>query len=148
MKKERLMKVYVASSWRNNEQPAVVERLREEGFEVYDFKNNDNRGADFHWRDIDPKWADWSPEDAASALNHSIAQHAFDVDMSNLEWCDALVYVQPCGVSASLELGWAVGSGRPSIVLMRDGDPELMLKMATIVTSIDAVVAELNKHRS
>ena len=33
------MKIYVASSWRNAQQPAVVARLREAGHEVYDFRN-------------------------------------------------------------------------------------------------------------
>ncbi len=32
------MKLYVASSWRNKEQPVVVEMLRQAGHEVYDFR--------------------------------------------------------------------------------------------------------------
>ena len=32
-------KIYVASSWRNREQPSVVKALREAGHEVYDFRN-------------------------------------------------------------------------------------------------------------
>ena len=50
--------------------------------------------------------------------------------MDALEACDALVMVQPCGRSAALELGWAVGAGKPTIVLLADGEPELMLLMA------------------
>ena len=137
------MRVYVASSWRNDFQPTVVRALRDAGHEVYDFRNDDGRGADFHWRDIDPSWQQWSPDEAKSALEHPVAQHAFSVDMGSLEWCEALVYVQSCGVSASLELGWAVGAGRKAIVLMRDGDPELMLKMAVIVTTLEDVVSAL-----
>lgn len=33
------MKIYVASSWRNQYQPEVVATLRAVGHEVYDFKN-------------------------------------------------------------------------------------------------------------
>lgn len=33
------MKIYVASSWRNERQPEVVEHLRSFGYEVYDFRN-------------------------------------------------------------------------------------------------------------
>lgn len=33
------MKIYVASSWRNAYQPQVVDALRKEGNEVYDFRN-------------------------------------------------------------------------------------------------------------
>lgn len=32
------MRVYVATSWRNEFQPGVVAALREDGHEVYDFK--------------------------------------------------------------------------------------------------------------
>ncbi|HEX5368491.1 MAG TPA: hypothetical protein VFY10_03670, partial [Dehalococcoidia bacterium] len=51
-------------------------------------------------------------------------------DMSALRDCDALVMLQPCGRSAALELGWAAGAGKPTIVLLADGEPELMLKVA------------------
>jgi nucleoside 2-deoxyribosyltransferase len=54
----------------------------------------------------------------------------FRYDEDALERCDALVMVQPCGRSAALELGWAAGAGKPTIVLLADGEPELMLKMA------------------
>lgn len=32
-------RIYVASSWRNNVQPLVVQTLRVAGLDVYDFKN-------------------------------------------------------------------------------------------------------------
>jgi hypothetical protein len=42
------------------------------------------------------------------------------------------VLVQPCGASAHLEFGWAVGAGKRTAVLLSDSDfrPDLMLKMA------------------
>ncbi len=138
-----IRRVYVASSWRNEFQPVVVERLRVEGFEVYDFKD---AGARFHWRDIDSEWESWTPEQMEAALQNPIAEHAYSVDFSHLEWCDAAVYVQPCGVSASLELGWAAGSGRKAIALVRHGEPELMLKMADLATDLDQVVEMLRRH--
>ena len=39
MKEEKNMNIYVASSWRNAMQPAIVAALRRWGHEVYDFKN-------------------------------------------------------------------------------------------------------------
>jgi hypothetical protein len=33
-------KIYVASSWRNEYYPEVVEKLREAGHEVYDFRKS------------------------------------------------------------------------------------------------------------
>ena len=32
------MKIYVASSWRNQHQPEIVTMLRANGFKVYDFR--------------------------------------------------------------------------------------------------------------
>lgn len=55
------MKIYVASSWKNNYQPGVVAHLRENGFEVYDFKNPGPHDKGFGWSQIDPNWRKWSP---------------------------------------------------------------------------------------
>jgi hypothetical protein len=63
-------------------------------------------------------------------MSDSRIERGFDYDMTALRNCDALVMVQPCGRSAALELGWACGAGKPTIVLLADGEPELMLRMA------------------
>ena len=51
-----MRKIYVASSWRNDNQPEVVEKLKDAGHEVYDFRHPsvDNNG--FGWSEIDPDW--------------------------------------------------------------------------------------------
>ena len=63
-----VQRIYVASSWRNEHQPAVVEALRGTGFEVYDFRHPrpDNEG--FGWSEIDPDWQRWTPETYRDAL--------------------------------------------------------------------------------
>jgi hypothetical protein len=71
-----------------------------------------------------------------SGLQHPIAEQGFRYDMDALEWCDTCVMLMPCGRSASLELGWAVGAGKKTAVLIvEDQEPELTLKMAGLVTS-------------
>ena len=50
------MKIYVASSWGNMFQPKVVVALREDGHDVYDFKDSPS----FQWSEIDLKWRGWS----------------------------------------------------------------------------------------
>ena len=42
-------KIYVASSWRNEFYPEVVEKLREAGHEVYDFRNPPSGDPGFKW---------------------------------------------------------------------------------------------------
>lgn len=137
------MRVYVASSWRNQQQPEVVSRLRADGHEVYDFKDADG----FHWTEVDPRWESW-PEEIPkylSGLSHPCAQRGFDRDMGALRSCDAVVYVMPCGVSASWEAGWAVGAGKIVVVYVPGlREPDLMVKMAHLVTDdLERVAAAL-----
>ena len=42
-------KIYVASSWRNDFYPEVVEALREVGHDVYDFRNPPSGDGGFKW---------------------------------------------------------------------------------------------------
>lgn len=114
------MKIYVASSWRNTEQPAVVQALQNFGHEVYDFKNPQPGDNGFHWSEIDRDWKYWTGPTFLRALEHPIAQAGFKSDMDALRSCDACVLVLPCGRSAHLELGWAVGAGKRSAILLAD----------------------------
>lgn len=123
--------IYVASSWRNIMQGAVVEVLRAAHFEVYDFKNPPN-GKGFHWREIGlPHDNDLSdPIEYLASLHHPRAIEGFESDFDAMEKADTFVLVLPCGRSAHLELGWAVGQGKKTAVLLDDPcTPELMYKM-------------------
>lgn len=126
------MRIYVASSWRNLYQQTLVEVLRHAGHKVYDFKHEG-----FSWSDVDPEWQKW-PEDVAKyldGLNHPAAIRGFDRDMNALKWCDACIMVMPCGPSASMEMGWAVGAGK-DVAIWTPGirEPDLMVKMADLIT--------------
>jgi hypothetical protein len=124
------MRIYVASSWRNEVQKAVVLGLRAMGHEVYDFKNPAPGNNGFAWSGIDPHWKQWDTEAFRRALQHPIAQGGFALDMNALRTCDACVLVLPCGRSAHLELGWAAGAGKRTFVLSPDPEePELMYLM-------------------
>lgn len=141
------MKIYVASSCRNNMQPLVVAALRNAGHGVFDFKNPAH-GFGFCWADIDFKWMDWSPSEFAEKLNHPLAVTAFKRDMEALALCDACVLVMPCGRSAHLELGYAVGTGKKTIILLSDGEPELMYRMVNgLATSIPGLLKMLRPER-
>jgi hypothetical protein len=123
------MKIYVASSWRNKKQPEVVTALRSLGHEVYDFRNPCPGDTGFQWSEIDPNWQSWSPPRFVEALEHPIAKDGFSKDMDSLIDADATVLVMPCGRSAHLELGYAVGAGQRTFILLSDGEPELMYRM-------------------
>lgn len=139
------MKIYVASSWRNPTQPEVVGALRADGHEVYDFRNPPNRsGFSWHQASAVPV-ARWTPADWREVLNHPMATAGFGADMGALRGCDVCVLVLPCGRSAHLELGWAAGAGKKTVVLAAPtlDEPELMVKMCSDGIALD--LAELRE---
>lgn len=125
------MKLYVASSWRNDRQPRIVRYLRAYGHEVYDFRNPPGGDTGFHWSDISENWECWKQKEFTEALNHPMAERGFKLDWEGMQWAEACVLVMPCGRSPHLEAGYFVGAGKPLLILLSDGEPELMYKMAT-----------------
>jgi hypothetical protein len=127
-----MAKIYVASSWRNKYQENVVKLLRENGHEVYDFKNpnpEDPNNNGFRWSAIDPDWLNWTPERFKEVLNHPIAIRGYKSDKDAIDWCDMGILVLPCGRSAHLEAGWIGGSKKRVAVYMPElPEPELMYR--------------------
>lgn len=141
----RKERVYVASSWRNTYQQEVVKRLRDAGYDVYDFKNPRPGDNGFHWSEIDPTWKEWMPQQFINGLNHSIAQRGFNSDMTALASCEICVLVLPSGRSAHIEAGYAAGAGKKVFVLIPEKiEPELMYKMtAGQCSDIDGLLSML-----
>ena len=139
-------RIYVASSWRNEFQPKVVEVLRAAGHEVYDFKNPEEGGGGFQWSDIDPGWGTWQTEEYREKLNHPLAVDGYGRDYAAMKWANTFVGVEPFGRSASMEMGWAAGAGKETLLLLANGEPELMVKMFDhICCSLDELVGLLTE---
>jgi len=134
--------IYVASSWRNASQPAVIKVLRGCGainlkvgapeFGVYDFKDSEG----FRWTDVDPTW-DFENREPVDLLRyaymsiHPLAQKGYWRDMDALKKATAALLVLPCGRSAHLEFGYAVGQGKQTAIYYPEKEePDLMWKMA------------------
>ena len=144
-----IMKIYVASSWRNAYYPEVVERLREAGFEVYDFRNPPVGGA-FKWQFVDENYMEWTPEEYRHQLHTSPrAIQQLKNDVEAMESCDACVLVLPCGRSAHTEAGWFAGKGRKVVAYIPEKvEPELMYGLFTdICANLDEVVKVLTLHQ-
>lgn len=138
------MRIYIASSWRNNRQPVMVERLRVAGHEVYDFRNPVPSDRGFHWSDIAEVWKSWGAKEFRDALKHPLARQGYASDMAGLRSCDACVLVLPCGRSSHLEMGYAAGMKILTVILLDDGEPELMYCMADhLCLTMDEVCAVL-----
>jgi hypothetical protein len=134
-------RIYVASSWRNPYQQAVVGYLRDAGHAVYDVRNPcegyDNptgvvRG--FQWSEIDHAWQSWTPNAYRAALDHPLSVQAFASDYEAMKWADTCVLVLPSGRSAHIEAGYFNGADKRLYILAYgENEPELMYKMATAV---------------
>ena len=127
------MKIYVASSWRTPRHDEVVKALRDAGHSVYNYREP----PAFAWEKVDPGWTSWNIKQYLDALNSKEASSGFWKDFDAMNWASVFVGVEPFGVSASLELGWAAGRGKTTILLANDKEvkPELMLKMITFRTT-------------
>ena len=61
-------------------QPQVVKRLREQGHQVFDFRNPPDGKGGFFWKDVDPNWENWTTQDYISHLDHEWARYGFQRD--------------------------------------------------------------------
>lgn len=131
------MKIYVASSWRNEFQPRVVTFLLQDGHavitsvlaeEVYDYRNPEPDNNGFSWDQIEPGWREWSPVQYRNALANPVAVRGFGLDLKAMLWADACVLVLPSGTDSHIEAGWFVGQGKPVLCLLehRNGEQGLM----------------------
>ena len=122
------MKIYVASSWKNKDQPEVVDYLEDIGHEVYDF-----RGNGFNFKYINSRWESQKISDIREQLLlHPLANEGFYKDRKALEWADCCVVVYPCGNSSHLEAGFTTGKGKNTCAFFCEDyftRPDLMMKL-------------------
>ncbi len=123
--------VYVASSWRNPLYPGVVATLHAAGIEHYDFRNPAD-GPGFSWDQVGgtPFSKAEDVDTYLKMIDHPRAVEGYQSDFNAMQRADTFVLVLPCGKSAHLELGWAVGAGKRTAVLLENPvEPELMYRM-------------------
>jgi len=103
------MKIYIASSWKNEE---IVKKLayilRADGHEVDVFCDPSTGRYVFDWRGL-PSYKNL---DAKTAIQRPEFQKAFEEDKKWLDWCEVLILLYPCGNSSHLEGGYVKGQGK------------------------------------
>jgi nucleoside 2-deoxyribosyltransferase len=139
-------RIYLASSWRNPNQPEVLAALQAAGHDVYDFRNPAPGKNGFSWRDCGAQASIDHAKTIPSyleAIRSDRAAEGFGFDKRALDWCDTCVLLLPCGRSAHLELGYACGQGKDTYVLLHEDkfEPELMYLLNTdICTNVQQVL--------
>lgn len=149
--------IYLASSWRNSDQPEVLDTLRAAGHRVYDFRNpgdkwnarggekGDDSGG-FRWSEIDPEWEGWSPWSFTQALQTETAERGFTHDFDAMQASEVGVLLLPSGRSAHLEAGYFAGHPDKTlhVLCLTLPEPELMYLMADgIHLSVGSLLAAL-----
>lgn len=116
------MKIYIASSWKNQHAVEMLTALlREKGHEVLSWVEN-NYGEDHNH--VTGKF------DFETWVNSPESDQSFEYDTNGASTCDLLIYVAPSGKDACAEVGIAWGKGVPIIGLYAKGeDLGLMRKM-------------------
>lgn len=126
------MRIYVASSWRNEYYVSLICDLIGEGHEIWNWRKPPTGGAGFGWQQVglpDYQHGDKvSNHDWRALLRHPVAQSGFASDLAGMNWCDVGVLLHPCGRSAHLEAGWLAGRGKKVHVLaLEPVEPDLMV---------------------
>ena len=111
------MKIYIASSWSNPFLDEIVSILNDQNHQVHDFRaNGGNRLGG----------PDGSLDNVMSYLDLPSTQTSYQRQCAALVEAEVLLCVLPCGRSAHVEIGMALGLSIP-VVLVHDGiEPDLM----------------------
>jgi nucleoside 2-deoxyribosyltransferase len=122
--------IYIIGSLKN---PKIIEiaNLIQDSLKVEAFSDWFYAGPE-----ADDAWRDGTKARGLTykqALNTYSADTIFNFDKHHLDRCDAALLVMPAGKSGHLELGYAIGSGKPGFILFEE-IPErydVMVKFAT-----------------
>jgi hypothetical protein len=106
--------IYLIGSLRDHKIPIIGNRLRQEGFNIFDDWFAGGKIADDEWKAYEQAIGHTYLE----ALQGEAAEHVFSFDKRHLDACEAAVLVCPSGKSAHLELGYVLGKGKKGYVLL------------------------------
>ena len=137
--------VYLIGSLRNPNIIPMANRLRAQGFDIFEDWSSPGPETDSFWKEYEKARG----RSYIEALQGHHAQHVFAFDKKHLDRCDAAVLVLPAGRSGHLELGYCVGKGKPGYILLDSEDTErfdiMYLFASGIFTSEEDLIAELRK---
>ncbi len=133
-----MAKLYLIGSLRNPRIPEVAATLRGIGYDVFDDWYAAGPEADDYWRDYEKNRG----HDLVQALDGIAANHVYSHDHHHLDTSDLAVLLLPAGRSGHLELGFMVGRGKPTHIVL-DGEPERYDVMYRFATAVHRSVEEM-----
>lgn len=133
--------IYVIGSLRNPKIPEIGNSIRAAGFRVFDDWHAAGPTADDEWKRYEAERGHTYVE----ALKGEAAQHVFQFDANHLRASHGALLVLPAGKSGHLELGYMVGLGRPTWILLDDPDRwDVMYNFASgVFYDIDKLISDM-----
>ena len=131
--------IYLIGSLRNPRVPVVAALLRDAGYEVFDDWYAAGSHADEAWQAYEIQRG----HDYTQALQGYAAQHVYHYDRHHLLRADLVVLLGPAGKSGHLELGWALGQGKPGYICLDTHVPDRYDVMYCFATAVCAATKDL-----
>lgn len=131
--------IYLVGSLKNPRIPEIAAEIRTWGYEVFDDWHGAGLEADRYWQEHYQRRG-FTMRDA---LQQALPQSALNMDRSNIDRSSAGILIMPAGKSGFSELGRMNGQGKPTFVLMEEGDPEKWDLMLGLFTGIAYNLPEL-----
>lgn len=132
--------IYLIGSLRNPRIPVVARELRDAALSVFDDWFSAGPDADDCWQAYEKQRGRTFTE----ALHGAHARTVFNFDRTHIDASDAVVLVAPAGKSAHLELGYALGCGKPGFILL-DGEPDRFDVMYRFANGVYTSVFDLTE---
>jgi len=133
--------VYLIGSLKNQQRiPAIAKGLRAEGYDCMDEWITPGEHADENWQ----KYEQERGRSYSDALKGRAASNIFAFDRSYLDLSDAAVLVMPAGKSAMLELGYAKGRGKFTVIFLDGQDPDRYDIMPNFADAVVTTEEELS----
>lgn len=129
--KKQRPSIYLIGSLANPNIPHFANEVRAEGYEVFDEWWSPGPLADAYLLDYAKKRG----LNYRDTLNTYAAKHIFEFDKHHIDRCDIVVMLMKAGKSGHLELGYAIGTGKPGFILF-DKEPERVDVMYQFATDL------------
>ena len=131
--------IYLIGSLRNPRVPEVAACLRRHAYEVFDDWYAAGSHADEAWQAYEIQRG----HDYTQALQGYAAQHVYHYDRHHLLRADLVVLLCPAGKSGHLELGWALGHGKPGYIFLDTHVPDRYDVMYCFAAAVCATIEDL-----
>lgn len=128
------LKIYTASSWKNQYYPLIVDKLIKEGYQVYDFRtaiSTIGHKEAFDWVQVSKDWENWTTSEFIFHLHDALCVNAFNSDLKGMQESDICLLILPSGKSSHIEAGYMKGLGKKLFIFAPDNTrPELTYSLA------------------